>query len=335
MAKLHDHFLAFHNAIKLDDLDENATLREKRDTLIKNLKNNWPADAPEILRTFNQGSYAMGTGMVPLDGDYDIDVGIEFDGHPDDVDPVNLKKQVRQALSHPKRTIDIRRSCVTVSYIKGEETQYHVDLALYVKGSDGKLNLAKGKENSGKEFCFWEIADPEELCSLIIKKHKDDDRAQFRRAIRYLKRWRDKQFDHDGVISIALTVAAYHWFSPYKSLSGEYDDLEGLLRLLNTMLGNWMQCFHESVLATRLKVTLPVVPNRDLLGEMTEKQMDDFKEKLTELRDALKEAKAEPEERVACKALAKFFGDDFPIPEDSKDKAAKVRASVVGTGSSA
>lgn len=118
MAKLHTYFLDFHNAIKLDDLDENATLRSKRDILIKSLKDKLPEGAPTVLRTFNQGSYAMGTGTLPLDGDYDIDVGVVFDSTPEKEAPVSLKKAIRDALSHPKRTVDIRRSCVTVACMR-------------------------------------------------------------------------------------------------------------------------------------------------------------------------------------------------------------------------
>lgn len=332
MAKLHTHFLAFHKAIKLDDLDENATLRSKRDTLIQNLKDKLPKDAPAVLRTFNQGSYAMGTGTLPLDGDYDIDVGVVFDSTPEKETPVGLKKTVRDALSHPKRTVDIRRSCVTVSYIKGEDIQYHVDMALYVTGSDGKLRLAKGKESSSAEHRFWETSDPQGLCDAIINKHKDDNRAQFRRVIRYLKRWRDYKFSHKGVFSIALTAAAYHWFSPHQDwFTKEYDDLEALLRLLDTMINQWQSCIYEGAWVTRLKVTLPITPYSDLLENMTQKQMDDLKAKLIELRDAL----SETNEAAACRALTKLFGKDFPVPEEKDAKAAKVQASVVGTGSSA
>ncbi|MCC2636493.1 MAG: hypothetical protein K0Q68_212 [Moraxellaceae bacterium] len=336
MARLHSYFLEFHKAIKLDDLDENALLRAKRDTLIQNLKDYLPDDAPVILRTFNQGSYAMGTGTLPLDGDYDIDVGVVFDSTPEKEVPVGLKKTVKFALAHPGRTVNIRRSCVTVSYRKGEDIQYHVDMAIYVTGSDGKLRLAKGKENSAAEHCFWETSDPQGLCEAIVNRHKGEDRAQFRRVIRFLKRWRDHKFNHDGLFSIALTAAAYHWFSPYKALfTEEYDDLEALLLLLNTVNNQWQGCIYEGELVARLRVALPVAPYGDLLEKMTQKQMDDFRTKLIELRDALNEVKAEPEAEVACKTLVRFFGKDFPIPAEKEARAAKVQASVVGTGSSA
>ena len=57
--------------------DDNAELREKRDILLRKLKDNIAADAASF-SSFNQGSYAMHTGIKPDNGDYDIDVGLRF-----------------------------------------------------------------------------------------------------------------------------------------------------------------------------------------------------------------------------------------------------------------
>jgi len=107
-------FDEFHAAIKLDNDDEKAKLREKRETLLTALRKNLPADLPTF-ESFNQGSYSMHTGVVPLDGNYDINVGLIFDCRRDKYpDPVVLKKKVRDALDSHGRTVTIRRPCVTV-----------------------------------------------------------------------------------------------------------------------------------------------------------------------------------------------------------------------------
>ena len=64
MVNLQKEFIDFHNEIKLDD--ENQILRDKRDILLKKLKENISDDA-ETYTTFNQGSYAIGTGVKPED----------------------------------------------------------------------------------------------------------------------------------------------------------------------------------------------------------------------------------------------------------------------------
>ena len=116
----------FHSCIKLDEDDEKRKLRDKRETLIKELRARLPADVPAF-ENFNQGSYSMHTGTVPVDGNYDIDVGLIFDCKRDKyIDPVELKKKVRDALSNGNRTVEIRRPCVTVSYMKDGKPEYHV-----------------------------------------------------------------------------------------------------------------------------------------------------------------------------------------------------------------
>jgi hypothetical protein len=180
MPAVQKQFDDFHDKIKLDIDDEKAKLRDKRETLLKTLRANLGDDVP-VFENFNQGSYSMHTGVVPLDGNYDIDVGIVFDCKRDKYsDPVALKKKVRDALDSNGRTVNIRRPCVTVNYMRGGAPEYHVDLAIYTKRDDELIDLAKGKENSGASHRIWDAADPRELTRLICERFEDEaDRAQF------------------------------------------------------------------------------------------------------------------------------------------------------------
>lgn len=93
MASIQSQFEEFHTNIKLDDDDHGAKLREKRETLVSNLRANLAEGVPSFTY-FNQGSYAMNTGKKPKDGNYDIDVGLKFDCKRDKYkDPVELKKK--------------------------------------------------------------------------------------------------------------------------------------------------------------------------------------------------------------------------------------------------
>ena len=109
---------------------------------------------------------------------------------------------------------------ITIEYLKNNEVDYHVDLAIYVKRRyDNYLDLAKGKEFSDSENRFWEISDPKGLISKINNRFSDsDEMAQMRRCIRYFKRWRDYKLYSGKPFSIALTVASFYWFSPYKEV---------------------------------------------------------------------------------------------------------------------
>ncbi len=336
MPAVQKQFEEFHAAIKLDNDDEKATLRAKRKVLIDALDANLDKDLPGF-ETFNQGSYAMDTGVIPLDGNYDIDVGVIFDCNPTEYpDPVVLKKKVRDAVSTHGRTVLIRRPCVTVSYMRNQEPEYHVDLVLYTKRDDGLLAIGKGREHSEQELRFWEEADPKKLTELICTAFTDDkDLAQYRRCIRYMKRWRDVQFRNGGApLSIALTIAAKQWFKPRFESSGKPADLLALLDWVSAVLNQFQGEVTDEGYHERLKVFLPVTPSGDLMELMTKLQMEKFREKLEALRDALGEAFDEDLPEDACKVLKKQFGDDFKVPEKAETAKAAV-APVISTGNSA
>jgi hypothetical protein len=337
MPAVQAQFEDFHARIKLDNDDEKAQLREKRETLLKALRTGLGKDVPSF-DNFNQGSYAMFTGVAPPDRNYDIDVGLVFDCNWDRYpDPVELKKKVRDALNSNGRTVSIRRSCVTVNYMRDGKPEYHVDLALYTKRHDNCLDLAKGKENSQADLRTWEASDPKELTKVICTAFADPNRmAQYRRCIRYLKRWRDIQFPTGGApLSIAITVSAKEWFRPQLETSGKPADLLALLMWVETMLAQFRNTptsadgVHE-----RLKVMLPVTPHADLMAGMTKEQMATFKAKLNVLRDTLRAAYKEPLPEKACSLLNIQFGDDFKVPEKAQT-ARVVSAPVISTGNSA
>lgn len=336
MPAVQKQFEGFHTAIKLDNDDEKANLREKRKVLIDALGANLDEDVPAF-QTFNQGSYAMHTGVVPLDGNYDIDVGIIFDCDQSKYsDPVVLKKKVRDALDTHGRTALVCRPCVTVNYMRNGVPDYHVDLVVYTKRDDGLLAIGKGKEGSAQEFRFWEAADPKKLTELICNAFTEDkDLAQYRRCIRYVKRWRDVQFRNGGApLSIALTLAAKQWFKPRFEASGKPADLLALLDWVTVILNQFQGAVTDEGYHERLSVYLPVTPRGDLMERMTKQQMETFQSKLEALRDALDEAYNEDLPEDACKVLAKQFGDDFKVPEKAETAKAAV-APVISTGNSA
>jgi hypothetical protein len=160
------------------------------------------------------------------------------------------------------------------------------------------------------------------------------DLAQYRRCIRYLKRWRQVQFLSGAPLSIALTVAAQKWFKPYFEMSGKAGDLQAMLDWVNTILNQFQWMSLNGSTYQRLVVTLPVTPYCDLMEWMTEGQMSTVKFKFEALRDALQEALDEDLPEDACKILNKQFGDDFVIPEKAAT-AVKVGSPVISTGNSA
>ncbi|WP_283606666.1 nucleotidyltransferase domain-containing protein [Faecalispora anaeroviscerum] len=335
MINLQKEFLDFHEKIKLSD--ENAILREKREILLNKLSDNI-SDEAATYTTFNQGSYAMGTGIKPEDDDYDIDVGVKFNINKDDyTDPIKVKKWVRDALDGHTKSVEIRRSCVTVTYQKDDEPIYHVDFAIYAAlNDDSKMYIAKGKEFSTEENRKWEVSDPQGLITTIKDKHKDDDAKQFRRVIRYLKKWRTHNFSSDGneaPTGISLTILAYNYFSVSKAYDWAkqkevYDDFTALYNLAVSIKNSFSYKWNESDTQWyyTISINLPVEPNNNLFEKMTDKQLNSFYDKVVALVTKLDEVKGKDKRSDACAILIKVFGDDFPSTVDK---------SMVGTSESA
>jgi hypothetical protein len=326
MTILQSEFNKFNNAIRLGWDNEQAKLRERRDAVLDRIRQR--LEGPSF-DPFNQGSYELRTGVKPVDGDYDIDVGLRFNTTKEEwPDPVALKQRVVDALSG--YNVELRRPCVTVYYQRHNEPLYHVDLNVYVPAvTEGMLHLAVGKFGDGSSLKEWRHTDPLALSDALDKKFGADDREQCRRVIRYLKRWKDLKFSTLGDAApkgIGLTAAALQWFAPNKQRDGvagrvHYDDLRALAGLVATMLAN---------ASPRLVVKLPVSPHDDLFRRMNDEQMSVFVAKLGKLDDGLQRALAEADEGAASRILRDLFGDDFPAVTSSTVRRV---GSIVSSGS--
>ena len=342
MADVQNYFEEFDREIRLGRFDEEETLREKRDRIRDRLREK----LPEVFESYDeevpdfyfedQGSYEMGTAIEAIHGDIDIDQGLYVHVGTGEYDPVVLKQRVYEALggdgdnSHTQE-MKIRRPCVTVWYQRNGDPIYHVDLAVYSDGhenADGKDRLAMGREHSDEDHRYWEVSNPQALKEEIFREYDETGRAQFRRVVRYLKRWKDLKFSSDGneaPLGIGLTVAAHRWHSTCYSdmFSRDLDDLEALRNLLGAMLRN----FRGS--PPRLEVTLPVEPYNDLFEDMTDRHQKKLRDQLGELKEALDEASQSADPHDACKTLRNQFGEDFPVPskEDVSDEQERPWAS--------
>ena len=313
MTSMQSRFLRFHEAIKLKNTDENATLREKRDAVLERMRHqgltfDW----------FNQGSYAMGTGVEPVQDDFDIDVGIVFSGIPRPIDPLALKGTVFKAVSGHTTSVEWRRHCIRVQYVRAGEPTYHVDLPVYWKDrSTGQLWLAVGKQHSGPGHKSWEHSDPRGLIDRVKSRFQGEDQKQFRRIVRYLKRWKDLHFPihgHASPVGIGITVAALESFRPARatwSVATEsgYDDLKATLDFVDRMRDRFFPSCHGGEFAHRISAELPVQPRSDAFARMTNQQMREFKQRLDTLYELLDQAcRTETTE-----PLQRAFGTAFPM----------------------
>ena len=103
-------FEKFNNKIRLD-YENNVTLTEKRDILIKILHE---SDKIPTFIKIDQGSYAMHTGINPKrEREYDIDVGLRFKVNKEDYNPMDIKKAIAEILkNHTEYGSKIKKPCV-------------------------------------------------------------------------------------------------------------------------------------------------------------------------------------------------------------------------------
>jgi len=316
MADIQNEFKKYHDEIKLGSYEENEELRIKRDLLLNELMESLRdqkipnTDKKLTFYKIDQGSYSMHTGVKPLDGDYDIDVGVVFQIDKDDYDSRALKKLVRDKLNKQyNRTVLYNRPCVTVKYASG----YHVDLPIYAENG-GDLHIAWGKESSSVHS--WYESDPEGLKKWVKGVSSDSDqRAQYRRCVRYLKRWKSNTFESDSNSappSIGLTIQAKNAFSYKKD-----DDLSCLIEIAKGVQASFTTSFVPEDFSSYnvVDVKLPVAPQENVYYKMTNKQLDNFYKKVDELVEALEAAQSEDSLNECSRILNKVFGD-FPIIDD-------------------
>lgn len=347
---LQKYFKEFDKAIKMD-YDVKSELKEKRDVLLKILKE---SDEIPTFEKYDQGSYSMHLGVEPLDKEYDIDVGLRFHTSRSEYEPMDLKNKIYDLLkNHTEYGAKIKKPCVTVTYKKDGEAAYHVDLVVYTyedkEDTDSQLYLARGKISESDET-YWEKSDPVGLVDYVKNKYKGEkykeDREQFRRVVRYMKRWKNKKFSSSGNAeppSIGITLIAVDKFEAskqYDYLEEKYlyDDLEATLNFVKKIKN--LFCYKEMSengralysIEYNLPSALNFEPNTNVFKKMSDNYMTDFKEKIDVLVNDLEAVKNETDEVEQCKKLKKIFGEDFPVPE--KKNAAKQQMNYIPTTSS-
>ena len=333
---LQTHFNAFHQKIKLDRNDDAYKKARARDDSIKSdVKDSFSDAGYPVIRDFIQGSLSTFTGVIPVGGDFDIDRALVIDADQAPENPVTPKKDVLGVLeARHFKNAKIKKPCVTADYASDD---VHIDFVVYRLSGD-QHELAVGKEHSDEDHREWSASDPDGLINWVNNSDMfvSDDAsaciAQFRRLVRYLKRWRDVQFSADvarKVFSIGLTVMVKSQFRYSFSAEGASQDLTALRSTVEAILGGGY--FSVEGDNYRVRVDLPVQPWRDIFHGSSLDTGTQLFNKLTRLKDRLKDVADLSDEREQCKILNELFGDDFVVPDPPKgQKASKAKYASAG-----
>ncbi len=308
--------------------------REKDESILKEIQKAFFNAGYPVIDTFLQGSFAVGTAINSLDGDYDVDRAIVIDADRAPQDPVAPKKIILDVLN--KRNFKnprVKKPCVTADY---QSVNLHIDYTVYKKKSSGfwgdSYYLAIGKVGSSSKHKEWSEADQKGLIDWIGKVEFNSGstakRKQMKRLIRYMKRWRDVTFNEEAkkkIFSIGLTVMIREQYSPSAFFSEIDDDLTALKKTVDNILNaNYIR---SSFFGTdyRIFTRLPKKPYRDIFQhKITGGDSADgsdlnigtqLRNKLISLQSDLQKALDESDEIKQCMILNKVFGSDFIVPK--------------------
>lgn len=300
MSNLHNEFGTFHDKVALSP-GKKASLRTSRDAVRERIRNFFreglEVEAPKF---HAQGSYAMGTTVNPLNGEFDIDDGVylqHLDRHdstkwptPDTVHKWLITAVDGQTDEQP---VD-KRTCVRVLYTG----RYHVDLPSYAMLNGEFLLAEKGEAG-------WHRSDPKALADWF-KRQVRQRGEQLRRVVRYLKAWADYQAGKRGTMpsSLILTVLATEHFCP-----SDRDDVS---------LSNTATAIRNAVKPV-FCVRNPVDPAEELTSRLEADQKTRFQKAISELADDSVTAVASTNTAKASRLWRGQLGDRFPLIEDASE----------------
>ncbi|KES09318.1 hypothetical protein SASC598O02_015950 [Snodgrassella alvi SCGC AB-598-O02] len=344
MATLQTMYLNFKDNIALTrECDRYKKAREKDDVIKDKVSKAFCEEGYEVHSTFLQGSLATHTGIIPIDGDYDIDRAIAITKASSPDNPLEPKKIIKYVLeNHNFKEPKIKKPCVTADYIN---EPFHIDFPTYRVDSIGHYELAVGKEFSDQNNRSWSPSDPKGLVEWITseKNHQapyitltEEEKYQFYRLVRYMKRWRDERYssksERKKVYSVALTIMIKESFCPNIDDSGKADDHKALKDTLEIMINRYFTRNSDGNYSIR--VTLPVLPYNNIYQDKGEAVGKLLHPRLKNLLNALKEVDTKDTLKAQCELLRKHFGNDFPESNNEiRDKGTK--AGLVGVSDGA
>lgn len=234
MGSLSKLFLDFH--------DENSltkTYKEKitkgRDALRNKIGNKFEEKGRKKPQHCTQGSYAMKTAIMPLDGDeFDLDNGVYLRGYSTDQDDwpaaQTVHTWVKEAVEkHTSNSPIDKNTCIRVVY----EDKYHIDLPIYIMGENSAGDSIAYLAHKSKG---WIESDPKAFTAWF-QGYVNENGQEIRRMVKYLKAWKDyKNIDIKGM---AITILVCNNFS----VTEKRDDLS-LLDTVTNIIDSLEDSFH-------------------------------------------------------------------------------------------
>jgi len=299
MADLNSEFKTFHDRVAFSSGKKESLKKARdaiRDRIRKYFRNSLKLAVPKFR---GQGSYAMGTTVNPLDGEFDIDDGVYLQ-HLDDNDdskwptPETVHRWLVQATDgHTNEKPIDKPTCVRVQYAG----QYHVDLPSYAQLIGEYMLAEKGEKG-------WHGSDPMALTLWFIEYVKAYG-DQLRRVVRYLKAWADFQSGRRGKMpsGLILTVLAAQNFR-----ADDRDDVA---------LSDTVAAISVAVNPV-FRIYNPVDSHEELTARLTDEQKVSFQEAAADIAAAASAINTDDREE-SSKLWRRQLGDRFPAVEEENN----------------
>lgn len=312
MADCSDIFISFNSNISLTKTAI-RNLRAARSAIKRKIIQYFSESIkPLQFEFFGQGSFTFGTIIRPLNGEYDIDIGIYIKDQSKWRDewptPESISERIKSALiGHTSYNPINKRKCVRIIYRSTQASNnlsYHVDLPIYIKyknffgeeitriGINGPIQWSQ--KSNPKGLTNWFI----QQC--LINK---SDKEQLIRLVKYIKAWKD--FKSDGTkfpSGIALTVLMSENYSPH-----ERDDIA----FKETTRKAYNKLFMWYDLLGMKNIYNPVLPDSILTDNLTKTQKEYFRQCFEQLVDDAKIAIDEPDYAKSLQLWQGHLGTRF------------------------
>ena len=317
----HKEFEKFHGIIRIDK-DKRISLLSNKKALRDKIKKNFREKGRKEPTFYIQGSMdkKVSTGINPIGSDYDIDDGVYLQGKKrSDITPETAHKWIMNAVEGHTKSSEDKSKCVRVNYakkdVKAEGYEKHVDLPIYIKEDEISYLAIKGKgwiENRPKEISDW------------FQDEREEKGTDFRKAIRFLKAWKDKRESENSTLQLFGGFQFSILVSEY--FPDSYDnDLEKLFyKVVKNINDNlWI---HPPL-------NNPINEDQDTLEYYSDSRVDTFKEKFQTLFEKVEDAYEEEDVDKKVIKWRRVFGDRFPDHiEDKNDKKSSIEAPAVIVG---
>ncbi len=301
-------------SLKQSDYDE---MISKRDIIIKEIRGD--ENVPEF-KPYNLGSYKLKTGVNYNDNKYDIDCGLVFT-NTNEMNANQFKQSVYNAIYNTRKK-QFNTKCLTARYQEDEKPLFHIDFPIYHYNTDeDQYYLADGKQGNVN----WIKAEPIKLIDWLNFDYASTNINQsYKRCVRYFKLWKSKVFSQSATDSIppsiAFNITCRHYFESCEKKDDIYYLIDICTNIQKQFGAEWNQLFLQ-VPYTHYNENVYYKLLRD------KSHVIEFKSKLEEFINALRESSINPSLDSTCRVLRKFL-PDFPLPE--KEESTKSPHSING-----